>query len=73
MTALEIIEEIKRLPNAERDRVIDFVHKERRGRALTPEELGQLARQMAETKDSKEAERLQTEIVRGFYGRAENA
>jgi hypothetical protein len=68
VTSVEIIEEIKRLPRAEQNRVIDFVRKAGEVRRLTPEELGELARKMAEAKDSGEADRLQTEIVRGFYG-----
>ncbi len=35
-------------------------------RRLTPEELGQLAKRMVETKDPAEADRLQEEIERGF-------
>ena len=35
---------------------------------LTPEELGELAKRMAETKDPAEADRLQEKIVHGFYG-----
>jgi hypothetical protein len=68
VTSVEIIEEIKRLPRAEQDRVIDFVRKAGEVRRLTPDELGELARKMAEAKDSGEADRLQAEIVRGFYG-----
>jgi hypothetical protein len=68
MTSVEIIEEIKRLPRAEQNRVIDFIRKAGEVRRLTPDELGELARQMVEAKDSGEAGRLQTEIVRGFYG-----
>jgi hypothetical protein len=64
MTAVEIIEEIKRLPRTEQDLVIDFLRKA----PLTPDELGILAKQMAETPDPQEAERLQADIVRGFYG-----
>jgi hypothetical protein len=68
MTSVEIIEEIKRLPRAEQNRVIDFVQKAVAVRPLTPSELGELAREMAETKDPAEADRLQAEIVHGFYG-----
>jgi hypothetical protein len=68
MTSVEIIEEIKRLPQHEQDRVIEFVQKSREDRMLTPDELGELARQMTETKDPAEADRLQKKIVRGFYG-----
>jgi hypothetical protein len=68
MTAVEIIDEIKRLPRAEQNRVIDFVRKAGEVRRLAPEELGELAKEMAESKDPAEADRLQAEIVRGFYG-----
>jgi hypothetical protein len=73
MTAVEIIEEIKRLPRTEQDQVIDFVRQAGASRPLTPDEIGGLAKQMAETKDPSEADRLQTEIVRGFYGRPADA
>ena len=68
MTSVEIIEEIKRLPQAEQDRVIEFVRKTCKNRLLAPDELGALTRRMVETKDPAEADRLQEEIVRGFYG-----
>lgn len=68
MTAVEIIEEIKRLPQEEQTRVIDFARRAGESRMLTPEALGQLAKRMVEAKDPKEADRLQDEIVRGFYG-----
>lgn len=67
MTAGEIIEEIKRLPEDEQAKVLDFVQ-QAGNRRLTPEELGELARRMADTKDSAEADRLQEKIIRGFYG-----
>jgi hypothetical protein len=73
MTAVEIIEEIKRLPRAEQNQVIEFVQKARTGRALTPDELGALAKQMSEANDPADADRLQEEIVRGFYGRQADA
>ncbi len=73
MTAVEIIEEIKRLPRAEQNRVIDFVRKSRETRPLTPDELGELAKEMVEAKDTGKADRLQAQIVRGFYGRQPDA
>jgi hypothetical protein len=73
MTAVEIIEEIKRLPRTEQDRVIEFVRIAGEGRPLTPDELGDLAKQMTEAKDPVEADRLQAKIVRGFYGRQADA
>ena len=68
MTAVEIIEEIKRLPRDEQNRVIEFARLVGENRQLNPEELGQLAKQMVEAKTPAEADRLQEEIVRGFYG-----
>jgi len=68
VTALEIIEEIKRLPMEERSKVIEFARKVEEVRRLTPDELGQLAKRMVEAKDPAEADRLQEQIVRGFYG-----
>ena len=68
MTAVEIIEEIKRLPRDEQSRVIEFARHAGENRQLSPEELGQLAQQMVEAKDPGEADRLQADIVRGFYG-----
>ena len=68
MTAVEIIEEIKRLPRDEQRRVIEFARHAGENRQLSPEELGRLAKQMVEAKDPAEADRLQEEIVRGFYG-----
>jgi hypothetical protein len=68
MTAVEIIEEIKRLPEAEQNRVIEFARTSGAHGALAPDELGKLAKRMVEAKDPAEADRLQAEIVRGFYG-----
>ena len=68
MTAVEIIAEIKRLPRAEQNRVIDFVRKAGEGRPLAPAELGELANEMIEEKRPGKADHLKAEIVRGFYG-----
>ena len=68
MTAVEIIEEIKHLPRDEQTRVIEFARHAGENRQLSPEELGKLAKKMVKAKDPKEADRLQEEIVGGFYG-----
>ena len=52
MTAVEIIEEIKRLPIDEQTKVIEFARKAGEDRQLSPDELGQLTRQMVEAKDA---------------------
>ena len=67
-TVVEIIEEINRLPKADQNRVIEFVRKAGEKRPLAPGELGKLAKHMVEAKDPAEADRLQEEIMRGFYG-----
>jgi hypothetical protein len=68
MTAVDIIEEIKHLPEAEQNRVIQFARNADENRQLDPDALGRLAKQMVEAKDPAEADRLKEEIVRGFYG-----
>jgi hypothetical protein len=68
MTAVEIIEEIKRLPKADQNRVIEFARNADENRQLSPDELGELAKQMVEAKDPAEADCLKEEIMRGFYG-----
>lgn len=73
MTAVQIIEEIKRLPKGERNIVLEFARRDAEARLLTPEQLGDLARRMMETQDPAEADRLQEEIVQGFYGEASHA
>ena len=40
-------------------------------RPLTPQELGALARKMVDAKTSKEGDRLEEQLVRGFFGDAE--
>ncbi len=73
MTTAEIIEEIKRLPRGEQIKIAEFVLPVTEQRPLSPEELGALAKRMVATKDVAEADRLQEEIVRGFYGGGSNA
>jgi hypothetical protein len=68
VTAVEIIEEIKRLPREEQNRVIEYARQAGQKRLLSPDELGRLAERMVETPDPAEADRLKEEIVRGFYG-----
>lgn len=41
---------------------------EGRGQALSPRELGLLAKKLATTRDAVEAARLKERITRGFYG-----
>ncbi len=73
MTAVEVIEEFKRLPKNEQAKVLEFTRQVEESRRLSPEELGALARRLAETPDSAEAARLQEKLVRGFYGLGSHA
>jgi len=66
VTATEIIEEIKRLPKPEQIKVAEFARKV--AAALSPEELGELAERMVQTQDKEQADRMEKEIIRGFYG-----
>ena len=68
MSANQVIEDIKHLPRAEQSRVIQFAYGLARERQLSGDKLGALAKRMVEVKDPAEADRLQEEIVRGFYG-----
>ena len=73
MTAIEIIEEIKRLPTAEQSKVLEFARQVVENRMLSPEELGVLAAQLAETSDPTEARRIEGKLIRGFYGSNQDA
>jgi len=73
MTGIEVIEEIKRMLREEQAKVLTFARQLAEKHPLTPEELGELANRMVETRDPVEADRLQEKIVRGFYGGGSNA
>jgi hypothetical protein len=73
MSAAEIIEQIKRLPAEEREKVRDFVRLDLPPGQLTGEELAALGEKMISTNDPAEAKRLEDELVRGFYGSVRHA
>lgn len=68
MTANAVINEIKHLPRAEQSRVIHFALELARERQLSGDRLSELARQMADSANPAEVQRLREEIHRGFYG-----
>jgi hypothetical protein len=70
MSALEIIEQIQRLPESEQEKVKRFARLNLEPGQLSGEQIGALARRMIETNDPKEADRLEQDIIRGFYGNA---
>lgn len=70
MTASQIIEQIERLPSEEKAEVLTaLLRSQATKRQLSPDELVALADQMVATKDPEKADRLEKEILAGFYGR----
>ncbi|MDB6032297.1 MAG: hypothetical protein JWM16_2635 [Verrucomicrobiales bacterium] len=68
MTAAKVIDEIKLLPPNEQAMVIQFALDLARRRALTPEELGRLAEELANASDPATIVRLKSALTNGFYG-----
>ena len=70
MSAAEIIEQIRQLPEDEREKVKRFTQLNLEPGQLSGKELSALAQRMIDAKDTAEGDRLQKEIIRGFYGDA---
>ncbi len=68
MNAAAIIEEIKHLPSAEREEVVEFVQNLATRRPWSGEKLTEYEKKMMETNDPAEARRLKEQIVAGFFG-----
>jgi hypothetical protein len=68
MNAATIIDEIKHLPPAEQEQVLEFVQTLETRRPWSGEKLTEYEKKMVETKDPAEAQRLMAQIVAGFYG-----
>jgi hypothetical protein len=73
MSAAEIIEEIKRLPPDEREKVRNFARTKLEPGQLSGAEIAALAQKMADATDPAEAKHLEDELVRGFYGNIPHA
>jgi len=70
VTASQIIEEIKRLPSEQQAEVLSELLRSQKNKGmLSPDELVALADRMVAAKDPEEADRLEEEIIAGFYGR----
>ncbi len=70
MTTSQIIEEIKRLPSNEKAEVLTaLLRSQKPNGKLSPKELVALADRMVTARDPAEADRLEKEILAGFYGR----
>lgn len=69
VTAREIIKEIERLPPQEKAEVLSVLLRSQAKKSrLSPDELVALADQMVAAQDPAEADRLEAEILAGFYG-----
>jgi NADH:ubiquinone oxidoreductase subunit E len=69
VTARQIIEEIKRLPSEQKAEVLSALLRSQKNKGmLSPDELVALADRMVAAKDPEEADRLEKEIIAGFYG-----
>jgi hypothetical protein len=73
VTAMQIIEEIKRLDPHEQLCVIRFAYQLDAERQLTGTELSSLAERMVNAADPAEKARLREEIARGFYDLRQHA
>ena len=73
VTAAQIIAEIRNLPPEERTEVIRFAYKLDAERRLTGDELADLAAQMTQCRDAKEAAVVREAVVRGFYETGDDA
>ena len=68
MNAAAIIDEIKHLPPAEQEQVVEFVQTLETRRPWIGEKLTEYEKKMVDAKDPAEAQRLKEQIVAGFYG-----
>ena len=68
MNAASIIEEIKRLPDDQKEVVIQFIQELRSKRKLGGAELAEMAEKMVKSTDPAEADQIQESILEGFYG-----
>ena len=73
MNATAIIDEIKNLPRAEQDRVVEFVQTLEKKRHWSGAKLTEYEKRMVETTDPAEAERLKQQIVAGFFADEQDA
>jgi hypothetical protein len=67
MTAADVIEQIEKLPHGERAKVIEFAQSSWKQKKLSPEEIGNLCDRMQNAKSAAEADRLEQQIIEGFY------
>ncbi|HEY3600899.1 MAG TPA: hypothetical protein VGK72_02990 [Chthoniobacterales bacterium] len=68
MSAAQIIEAIKKLPPEERIEVVRFAREYETVPKLSPEQLGELSKCLANATDPVEIAQLEKALVNGFYG-----
>ena len=68
MTAIQLIHEIDCLPPSELAKVVRHTRELDKRRPLSGSELTELAQRMVDATDPTEADRLQEELIKGFYG-----
>jgi hypothetical protein len=68
MNAATIIHEIKHLPPAEQEQVMEFVQTLEARRPWSGEKLTEFEKKMVDARDPAEAQRLKEQIVAGFFG-----
>ena len=68
MNAAAIIDEIKHLPPAEQEQVVEFVQTLETRRPWSGDKLTEYEKKMVDATDPAEAQRLKGQIVAGFYG-----
>ena len=68
MNAAAIIDEIKHLPPAEQEQVVEFVQTLETRRPWSGDKLTESEKKMVDATDPAEAQRLKGQIVAGFYG-----
>lgn len=68
MTATQLIHEMDCLPPAELAKVVRHARELDKCRPLSGAELTELAQRMVDARDPAEADRLQEELTKGFYG-----
>lgn len=73
MSAAEIMQEIDRLPEDEREKLRTYAKVRLEPGQLPGHQLAEIAQKMYDAKDPAEAKRHEDEFIRGFYGNAPHA
>ena len=72
MTGLEVIEELKRMPQEERSKVIEYARYAEKEQ-LSPDELEGLLQKMVDSTDPAAKSKLKAEFMQGVYGNEPHA